>query len=103
MTFELANGLGATKDKKKKKDKKTPDYITCHSKRSSQPRCQFLGIIVSQLHAANSDNLTNKADLLSFKVLTAQVLGIRTMQRPTYCKKKIPFELLTGYRIAIVP
>lgn len=40
--------------------------LTCHSKGSSQTRRQLFGVVVSKLHASNSDDLTHKANPFSF-------------------------------------
>lgn len=50
--------------------------VTCHSERSPQPRRQFSGVVVPQLHPAHSHDLTHKTDFLSFQVFATQVLEI---------------------------
>lgn len=48
--------------------------FTCHSEGPSKPRRQLFSVVVSQLHAPNSDDLTDKTDFLPLQILTAKIL-----------------------------
>lgn len=51
-------------------------WITGHSKRPPQARGQLPGVVVSQLHATHSNDLTNKTDFVPFQVFASEVLEI---------------------------
>lgn len=47
---------------------------TCHAKRSPQAGGELAGVVVSEFHPPNSDDLADEANLFPFQILAAKVL-----------------------------